>query len=137
MKYALKIEKDADYLLVTMPEIPELTSVAYKEEDIQKECLDAFELTLDFYAQQNKPIPLPGKVKSGKHALILPSTLAAKIYLYNEWLNSGIDKGEIAKRMDVKNSAVSRLFNFKYRSKIDVIEQALATLGKYIEIKVA
>jgi len=139
MNYALCIEKDADYFLLTLPDIPEVTAVAYDEADIQKEALDAFELALDFYTDSGRAIPLPQKNLTADltETLQVPTTLAAKIYLYNEWLSSGKSKKELAESIHVKPSNLNRLFDFRYKSKMEAIEMALKGLGKSFEIKVA
>lgn len=137
MKYAINIIKDADYWLLSIDELPSLTSIAYRLEDVQKECLDAFELMLDFYTENKQPIPLPKKAKKDACFLEIPTTLAAKIYLYNEWLNSGQDKKQLADKINIKQPQLSRLFNFKYKSKIEAIEQAFNALGKRFELKVS
>ena len=43
----------------------------------------------------------------------------------------------MAEKLGVQPPAVSRLFDFKYRSKMEAIEAALEVLGKHLEVKVA
>lgn len=137
MKYATNYLMEEGYVLVTIPDIPEFTAVVYPESEMQAECLDAFELALDFYTESNKPIPLPKTKVKGASYLDIPTTLSAKVFLYNEWLKSGTTKKELAESIHVKPSNLNRLFDFRYKSKMEAIEMALKGLGKSFEIKVA
>lgn len=137
MKYATHYLTEEGYVLVTIPDIPEFTAVVYPDANMHSECLDAFELALDFYTESNKPIPLPNTKLKGEGYLEIPTTLAAKVYLYNEWVDSGKSKKELADTIHVKPSNLNRLFDFRYKSKIEAIELALKGLGKSLEIKVA
>ena len=137
MKYKMIIEREDDAYVITIPDIPEVNSVAYTEDEIQQSALEAFELALDFYPETKRPIPMASKLAKDDRYLVLPTALAAKIYLYNEWLASNETKVELAAKIGIKPSNLNRLFDFRYRSKIEAIEQALTALGRHLEVKIA
>jgi len=137
MQYPLQVEKDGDTLLVDVVDIPEAHTVIYDEGDLQQVALEAFESALEFYSETQRKIPLPRKFKKGQAVLYVPANLAAKIYLFNAWLDSNLSKKAMAEKLGVQPPAVSRLFDCKYRSKMEAIEAALKVLGKHLEVKVA
>ncbi|UQB43315.1 hypothetical protein JX580_05450 [Thiomicrospira microaerophila] len=136
MQYAMNLEKEGDILIVTFPDIPEALTEVHKGADLQAMALDALESALDFYPETKRPIPLPSKTNAA-NGLLIPTALAAKIHLYNAWLASGQSKTELATKVGVAPSNLNRLFDFKYRSKIEAIEAALHALGKHFELQVA
>ena len=134
MDYLLEVEKDGDALVISMPAIPEFNAVAYSDDDINTQSLEAFELALDFYTETKRPIPLGENVNSANYSLSVPTTLTAKIYLYNEWLNSKQTKTELALKVGTPKQNFNRLFDFKYKSKIETIESALAAMGRRLDL---
>lgn len=136
IKYKINIQNNDDVFVISMPCMPEFNAIACRQVDIQKEAFDAFELSLDFYTETKRPIPLPTECQECNHALVIPEIMAAKIYLYNEWLASNTTKIQLATRIGTKPSNLDRLFDFRYRSEMEAIELALAGLGKSLEVKV-
>ncbi|HID00392.1 MAG TPA: type II toxin-antitoxin system HicB family antitoxin [Piscirickettsiaceae bacterium] len=136
MDYPLVLEPEGDAWLVDFVDVPEAHTVVYDLNAPQKAALDAFDSALELYTETKRPIPLPSSKQHGQQALYVPTTVAAKIHLYNEWLRSGLSKRELAERMGVKPPALIRLFNFRYRSRVESIEAALDALGKHLEIAV-
>lgn len=136
MKYNINIQKDdnGEYL-ATFPDVPEAVTTVDSLDDLQIQALDALISAFDFYIEDKKPIPIPKKIT--KEFVMLPTALTAKVYLYNEWLASNLKKVDIANKMGMKPSNLERLFNFRYRSKIEAIEQAINVLGKHLDVRIA
>ncbi len=136
MKYNINIQEDSNgEYLVTFPDVPEAVTTVEKLTELQTQAVDALVSAFDFYIEDKKPIPIPQNI--GVDYITLPVGLAAKVYLYNEWLASNLKKTDIASKIGVAPSNLDRLFNMRYRSKIEAIEQALAALGKHLDINVA
>lgn len=136
MKYVAVVEQERNDFIVSFPDIPEATTVVQDLTDLQSEGLDALESAFEFYSETRRPVPLPGEVAKDDYFVRLPTTLAAKVFLYNEWLSSDQSKLSLSDKIGVKTSNLNRLLDFKYRSKMDAIEKALSGLGKRIEIKI-
>lgn len=136
MKYVAVVEQEGNDFIVSFPDIPEATTVVQDLNDLQFEGLYALESAFELYSGAKCPIPLPREVGKDACFVVLPTTLAAKVFLYNEWLLSDQNKVALADKIGVKPSNLNRLFDFKYRSKMDAIEKALSGLGKHIEIRV-
>lgn len=135
MKYNINIQEDTNgEYLVTFPDAPEAVTTVEKLSELQVQAVDALISAFDFYIEDKKPIPVPQHI--GVDYITLPVGLAAKVYLYNEWLASNLKKTDIASKIGVAPSNLDRLFNLRYRSKIEAIEQALGALGKHLDIKI-
>ncbi|WP_100551071.1 type II toxin-antitoxin system HicB family antitoxin [Caedibacter taeniospiralis] len=134
MKYNINIQEDTNgEYLVTFPDAPEAVTTVEKLSELQDQAVDALISAFDFYIEDKKPIPVPQHI--GVDYITLPVGLAAKVYLYNEWLASNLKKTDIASKIGVAPSNLDRLFNLHYRSKIEAIEQALATFDKHLDLK--
>ncbi|WP_116964353.1 type II toxin-antitoxin system HicB family antitoxin [Fastidiosibacter lacustris] len=114
MKYNMNIQKDdnGEYL-VTFPDVPEAATTVDSLTDLQTQAVDALISAFDFYIEDKKPIPVPQNI--GTDFVTLPAALAAKVYLYNEWLASNLKKTDIANKIGIAPSNLDRLFNLRYR----------------------
>lgn len=123
--------------LVTFADIPEANAVAVDEADALHEGLDALEAALDIYFDMRRPIPLPSKPRRGQQTVTLPALVTAKVLLANEMLAQGVRKAELARRLDVHMPQVDRLLNLRHSSKLEMIEKALGSLGKRLDVQLA
>ncbi|MBA5689570.1 hypothetical protein [Rugamonas apoptosis] len=57
--------------------------------------------------------------------------------LLNEMLAQGVGPSELARRMGTIPQNVNRLIDVRHTSKLDSIEQAVAALGKHLELRLA
>lgn len=124
-------------LLVTFADIPEANAVGVDETDALAQGLDALEAALDIYFDLRRPIPLPSKAKRGQRTVTLPALVTAKVLLANEMLAQGVRKAELARRLDVHMPQVDRLLNLKHSSKLEMIEKALGSLGRRLDVQLA
>ena len=76
-------------------------------------------------------------MQAGEQAVYLPVTTQAKLALYSEMHTQGISKAELARRLNVNQKQIDRLWDLKHNTKMDFIEQAAAQLGKRFEIAIA
>ncbi len=133
LNYQVKLGPDGDSFLVTFPDIPEAITFGNTEEEALAHAVDALETALSFYVDERKPLPVP----SVMHDLptVRPSALESiKLGIYQEMLNQGIRKAELARRLGWKGPQVDRLFDLEHASKFDQLEAAAKALGKHIEV---
>ena len=79
-------------------------------------------------------IALPKAV--GEHYVSLSALSAAKIALYQAMRADNVGKGALAKRLGVALPQVDRLLDLRHALRLDVIERALAVLGRSMTIVV-
>jgi antitoxin HicB len=124
-------------ILVTVPDIPEVATNGYSEEQAIEYAADAIELVLTEYMRRKREIPRPSKPKRNMRLVHLSALTQAKIALYIALTESGIRKADLARRLGWRKSQVERLFDLGHASRMDQIEAAFDALGKRLLIDVA
>ena len=135
LAYRIELTPDDNgTLLVTCPDLPEVTSFGEDEADARKHALDAVEEALAGRIANKQPIPRP----SGKGALAvaLPALTAAKVQLYLLTREQKVTRAELSRRLGWKREQVDRLFRLNHASRLDQLEAAFRVLNKRIDLQV-
>lgn len=136
MFYPASIVKEDDGYTVTFRDIPEAITCGDSLEDALFMAKDTLLISMDFYFEDRRKVPLPSKAKKGEHLIELSPSVFAKLLLLNELIEQGISNVELAKRINVKPQEVQRIVNLEHTTKIDTISKALAALGKRLELRI-
>lgn len=123
--------------VVEFPDIPEAITQGDSLEEAREMALDALVTSLDFYFEDNRPVPMPSEPGPDHQIIELPVSLSAKVLLLNEMLAQHVTQSELARRLHVTPQHVQRIVNLEHTTKIDTIAIALAALGKRLEVRVA
>lgn len=123
--------------VVTFRDIPEAITQGDTEAEALEMAADALLTAMDFYFEDKRPVPPPSKAKKGEHLVGLPASAAAKVLLLNEMLAQQIRPTDLAGRIGTTKQEVNRLLDLGHTTKIDRIEEALAALGKRLELSLA
>ena len=124
--------------LVTFRDIPEAVGVGETREEAYQSALDGLETALfGIYIQNRRAIPTPSLLQEGEQAVYLSITTQAKIALYGEMLAHDVSKAELARRLQVNQKQIDRLWDLHHNTKMDFIERAAARLGKRLDITLA
>jgi antitoxin HicB len=156
--YAVILEPDDNgTLLVTCPELPEVTSFGGAVEDALRRVADAIEEALASRIAHREDIPSPSapdrRVKLGprrgirlsplplspepdRRAVSLAPLIFAKVELYRAIRACGMSKAELGRRLGWHSPQVDRLFDLRHRSSIEQVDQALHTIGKRLVVSV-
>lgn len=135
MKYPVNIEPDGKFFLVTFPDFPEAITQGNDIEDALLHGVDVLESAIDGYIEDDIPIPAPSKPKRGQRMVELPASYVAKILLLNEMAVQKVRPAELARRLKMTRSEVTRLIDWRHTTKIDGIAVALKALGKTLEMR--
>ena len=134
--YPVSLEPDENgTLLVTCPDLPELTTWGEDESDALQRASDAIEEALAARIAHRDKIPEPSAAR-GRPVPSLPPLTVAKVALYRAALTSGVTKAELGRRLGWHAPQIDRLFDLRHRSKIEQIDQALRILGKQLVVSV-
>lgn len=137
MFYAVKLTPiERGEIMVTCPDLPELTTVGDNEVDALREALDGIESTLLLYMQERRDIPEPSAPKRGQRVVQLPPLSVAKVGLYRAMRAKGLSKAELARRLGVPRPSVDRLLDLRHLSKLEQVQGALEAIGYRIELQV-
>jgi antitoxin HicB len=135
--YPVNLRKDGKFILATFPDIPEAITQGNNRAHALKMAREALELAMEFYFEDNRPVPMPSRPKRGQAVVELPPSLAAKVLLLNEMLRQRIRPAELARRIGTTKQEVNRLTDLKHSTKIDRIDAALRALGKRLYLEAA
>lgn len=135
MRYPIKLQSDSGGYFVSFPDIPEALTQGDDREEAMSMGLDALVTAFEFYFEDERKVPSPGKI-IGDYVEV-PASVAAKILLLNEFLDSGLTKTALANRMGVKKQEITRIFDLRHSTKIDTVQKALMVLGRRMEVVAA
>ena len=132
----LKAEKEGGYV-VTFPDIPEAITQGEDVEDALMHARDALESALEFYFDDQRPVPLPSTPKRGQRLVDLPLSVSAKVLLLNEMLRQKVRPAELARRLGTTPQEVNRLTNIRHTTRIDRVDAAMRALGTRLIVDAA
>ncbi len=146
---------DNGTLLVTCPDLPEVTTFGADPDDALQRAADAIEEALAARITRREDIPAPtpqSTVKLGRRRIRLspptspagpnrrmvrlPPLTNAKVGLYRAMRADGISKAELARRLGWHGPQVDRLFDLNHRTTIEHLDQALRAIGKRLDVSV-
>jgi antitoxin HicB len=128
--------EDNGTLLVTCPDLPEVTSFGEDEVDARlRDCArDAIEEALAARITHRDPIPAPSE--GAGQRVRLPVLTALKVELYRAAREDQVRKAELARRLRLHGPQVDRLFNLRHASQLDQLEAVFHALGRRLVVDV-
>ena len=137
MRYPAKLKADGEYIMIWFPDVPGAHSVGDDKADALRHGLDALETVFMYIFGTGELIPLPSPLKRGQAWVELSPSTTAKIFLHNEMIRQKVRPIDLARRMGIPRQEMTRVLNIKHNTKIETTAQALAALGKRLELHVA
>lgn len=137
MQYPATFTPDEIGFVVTFRDIPEAITQGDTESEALDMARDVLMSSMDFYFEDKRPVPPPSAPLPGERLIPLPLSVASKVLLLNEMLAQEVGPSELARRMNSLPQYVNRIVDLRHATKIDTIEQAMAALGKRLELLVA
>jgi antitoxin HicB len=130
-------DSEAGGYVVTFPDFGYGATQGETADEAMEMAQDLLMLTIGDFIRQGKPLPRAGR-RRGRNfrPVALPGLQSAKVDLYTAFLESGIKKAELARRMGIPKTHVDRLFSLRHQSRLSQIEAALASLGKRLHVEV-
>jgi antitoxin HicB len=137
MRYPARLKPENGYYIVTFRDIPEAITQGESLDDALDMAADALLTAMDFYVEDRRAVPPPSEAKRGEYLIALPPSAAAKLLLLNTMIEQGVRPFDLAHRLEVSQQTVTRLTDLHHATKIDKIGEALAVLGKRLEVSIA
>ena len=134
--YPALFTREGNAIVVTVPDIPEVITNGYSEQQAMDYTIDAMETVLAEYIRRGLRIPAPSRPQRKTRLVSLPALTQAKLSLYMALRSVGIRQGELARRLGWHKSQVERLLDLQHASRMDQIEAAFQALGKRLEVAV-
>jgi len=141
MIYLIDIEPDTDgSLLATCKAFSELTTFGTDKAQVWKNALGALEEAIAARIDDGDPLPAPAteaQIKRHKGVWVkLPLMTSLKCMLYSALRESGMNRAELARRLDWHRESVDRLFRLDHASRVDQIEAAFKVLQQDVDVRV-
>lgn len=135
--YAIFEPAEEGGFIVTFPDLDRGVTQGDTEAEALEMAEDALVCMLDLYIRRGDPLPAPRTYRGKKYrAIHLPALVSIKAELYRAFQASGIRKSVLARRLGISKGIVDRLFDVKYRTRIDQLEAAFAAIGKAMVIEI-
>jgi antitoxin HicB len=134
---AYRIEMNADdngTLLVTCPDLPEVTTFGVDVEDARRRAQEAIEEAIAARIDAGVPLPQP-KRHGGQHPVTLPLLTELKAELYTTMRDDDVTRADLARKLGWHREQVDRLFRLDHASRLDQIEAAFKALGRGLEVR--
>lgn len=136
LRYPAQIEPEAIGFMVSFRDIPEALSSGATYDEAKSMAADALLTAMDFYFEDHRTVPMPSTPRKNETSIALPASVSAKVLLLNEMIAQGITPRELARRMNTRKQEVNRIIDINHATKIDTIADALACIGRELELSV-
>jgi len=127
-----------DTILVTCPDLPEVTTFGKDRDDAVLRARDAIEEAIAARIADREEIPQPSAVRrrrKGKVEVVpLAAATALKVLLYRAMREQGVRKADLVRRLGVHGPQIDRLLDVRHASRLDQLEAALAAMGKRLVV---
>lgn len=135
--YPLTLTPDDDgTMLVTAPDLPELTSFGTDRADALRHAVGAAVAVLSERVDRGEDIPVPSATGPDTPTVALPTLIAAKLALYSEMRRQHLTQAALADRLAVDPRQVRRLLDLTTSSRMEAVEHALRAVGKELVVVV-
>ncbi|ACB27661.1 type II toxin-antitoxin system HicB family antitoxin [Methylobacterium radiotolerans] len=133
LRYPVVLTPDDDgSLLVTCPDLPEVTSFGDDEAEALIHGADAVATALKGRITARQPIPEPSPITD--RSVALSSLIALKLELYRAMAETNVRKADLVRRLQVHPPQVDRLLDLDHDSRLDQLEAALTACGREIVV---
>ena len=122
---------DNGTLLVTCPDLPEVTTFASDRAEALLRARDAIEEALAHRVADLVGIPPPSPA-AGRPVAALPTLSLAKVELYRAMRADGLASAELADRLGVPKAAIDWMLDLNHRTARPEREMAIRALGRQL-----
>ncbi len=134
ISYRVELEPDDGTLLVTCPELPEVTTFGEDEDDAIAHAREAIEEAIAARIADGRDVPKPKA--TGRHRAAISLQAQAKVELYWALQAAGITRAELMRRLGWKRESVDRLFRLDHATRIEQYDAAFRALGREVALSV-
>lgn len=135
LNYPITVTRDEATFLVDFADFPEAHSVGETLAEAHREAVDGLITAVELYMDNRRMVPMPSAPTEGQHTVPLPALETAKVLLWNEMLHQKMRKADLARKMQVHQPQIDRLFDLRHATKLDFVEQTAAALGRRLTVE--
>lgn len=135
LEYPVNLEPaEEGGFVVTFPAVPEAITQGEDEDEALARAADALETALEFYTEEGRDLPKPGKPRRGQRTVRPSALICVKLAVYQTMRDEGVRKAELARRLGWHLPQVDRLLDLHHASRLDQAEAALNALGRRLVV---
>ena len=135
--YPAEIQRDADgRFVVTFPDFGWGATDGATRREALAEAKDLLRELISTTIRENAHLPAPSPATKRRPVVVPPVQVALKAALHEAYRSAGISQSQLARDLDVTESAVRRMLNPDHPTKVATIDDALQRLGKRITVTV-
>lgn len=134
-RYPYQTEPDGDSQVVSFPDVPGASTQVDAGEDFEATVRDCLVAALGGYVERRLPVPAASP-SPGRATITLDVMTSAKLALATVMAAEGVSNVELARRLGVNEKVVRRLLDLDHVNQINRLEEALASLGKMLQVSV-
>lgn len=136
MYYAAKLDLNPDTgcYIVSFRDVPEALTQGYSMDEAKSQAVDALIDALDFYFEDQRPVPMPSEPLDDEVVIELPLSVWSKVLLLNTMLEQNVSQSQLGKMLNKPRQEINRMTNLSHATKIDSIAEALKALGKNLQL---
>jgi antitoxin HicB len=135
LNYPITVTRDEASFLVDFADFPVAHSVGETMDEAHREAVDGLITAVELYMDDRRMVPMPSEAAKGQHTVPLPALETAKVLLWNEMLQQKLRKADLARKMQVHQPQIDRLFDLRHATKLDFVEQTAAALGRRLTVE--
>ncbi|RDE99860.1 type II toxin-antitoxin system HicB family antitoxin [Haemophilus parahaemolyticus] len=136
MYYPAKFSQEDGAYIVTFRDVPESITQGGNFEEAMFLAEDVLICGLEFYFENDKPIPLPSEPQADEIMVYLSDIVYVKALLHNARLETEMSKAELARFMDVRPPEMQRILDPRHNTKLDTISRMLSKLGRPLKLSI-
>ena len=136
MYYPAKFTQEDGAYIVTFRDVPESITQGGNFEEAMFLAEDVLICGLEFYFENDKPIPLPSEPQADEIMVYLSDIVYVKALLHNARLETEMSKAELARFMDVRPPEMQRILDPRHNTKLDTISRMLSKLGRQLKLSI-
>ena len=135
LRYRIELEPDDNgTLLVTSPDLPEVTTFGEDKDEALRRARDAIEEAIAARMAAKQEVPVSSARISARYSKVqLPWQTELKVMLYHNLMKAKLTRADLARRLRWPREQVDRLFRLDHASRLDQLEAAFNALGIKIE----
>ena len=130
-------DRETDGFVVTFRDVPEAITQGESPESCLEAGAGALQAALEGRIMSNLDVPQASAARRGERAIAVPIQTALKAALYLEMRQTGTTRAELARRMGIHEREARRMLDPYHPTKADRLEQALASLGRHVQLRIA
>lgn len=132
--YPARLDVHESTVIVSFREFPEAITEGVDRADALVQAADCLDVALLFRLKDGLAVPPPSRPR--RNEVLVPASpgVAAKAALIRAFVESGISRTALARRMNVGETEVRRMLDPDHGTKLDRLDEGMRALGRRLAV---